>query len=138
MDGRCKLTIGYKYHFPNVTIRLLCKVPIVSMLIRIAMQALGSCRGILSINLFVCDNNTNNPFINISFGGGGNLQSPSIVNVFAMVNALTSTLILFKSVIFHCGFVIDKFAINWEPNNGVAVLVWVGIFSFSLGAYCTQ
>jgi hypothetical protein len=41
--GGCKLTVRYKYHWPNVATRLLSKILIVSMFIRIAMHSLGSC-----------------------------------------------------------------------------------------------
>jgi hypothetical protein len=55
------------------------------------------------------------------------------VNAFAVANALASTLALFKSIEFCYAFVID-----WEPKNGVTILVWLGIFAFSLEACCTQ
>jgi len=106
MDGGCTLIVGYKYHCPNVTSRLLHKVPIVSLFIRIAMQALGSCRSVLSKIVSILDNNANNPFINISFGRGGSSQTPSIVNVYEVANALVSTSTLFKYVKFHYGFVV--------------------------------
>jgi hypothetical protein len=60
------------------------------------------------------------------------------VNVFVVANAFPSTSALLIFVKFHCGFVVDKFAIDWEPKNDVVVLIWVGIFGFSLGACCTQ
>jgi len=94
--------VNLLYHFPNVATRLLRKVSIVSMFIRIAMQALGSCRRILSITISMFDKNANYPFTNTSFGRGGNSQSPSIVNVSAMANAFASTSTLLKSVKFHC------------------------------------
>jgi hypothetical protein len=72
MDGRCTFTVGYKYHCPNATTRLLHRILIVSMFIKIAIQALGSWKRVMSITIFVFDNNTNKPFINTSFGGGGN------------------------------------------------------------------
>jgi len=55
----------------------------------------------------VSNNNANNPFINTSFGGGGGSQSPSIVNVYALANALASTLTLLKFIRFLYGNVID-------------------------------
>ncbi len=138
MDGRHTLIVGYKCHCPNAAIKLLHKVSIVSMLVKIAMQALGFCKRVMSITIFVFDNNTNNPFINTSFRGGGNSQPPSIMNISIVANAFASTLALLKFVKFRCGFVVEKFAIDWEPKSGVVVLVWVGIFGFSLGACCTQ
>ncbi len=70
------------------------------------MQALGSCKSVLSKTVSILDNNVNNPFINISFGRGGNSQTPSIVNVSTMANAFVSTSTLFKYVKFHYGFVV--------------------------------
>ncbi len=81
------------------------------MLIKIAKQALGSHKRILSIIVSVSDNKANNPFNNIFFGGGSS-QSPSIVNVSIVANALASTSTLFKSVKFCCEFVIDWFVID--------------------------
>jgi hypothetical protein len=88
MDGRHTLTVRYKYHFLNAATRLLHKVLIVSMFVKIAMQTLGSCKIVMSITITVFNNNTNNPFINTSFGGGGNSQPPSIVNVSIVANDL--------------------------------------------------
>jgi hypothetical protein len=92
----------------------------------------------MSISIYVFDNNINNPFINMFFKGGGNSQPPFIVNVFVVANAFASTLTLLIFVKFRCGFAVDKFVIDWEPKSGVVVLIWVGIFYFSLGMYCTQ
>ncbi len=82
------------------------------MFIDITKQTLGSCRRVLSIIMFVFDNKANNPFINISFGGGGSLQSPSIVNVSIVASALASTSTLFKSIKFCCEFIVDWFVIG--------------------------
>jgi hypothetical protein len=137
MDGKRTFTVRYKYHCPNVATRLLHKVPIISMFVKIAMQALGSCRRVMSITISVSINNTNNPFIYTSFGTRGNSQPPSIVNVYTVANVFASTSALLKFVKCRCGFVVDKFAIDWEPKSGVVVLVWVRIFGFSLGACYT-
>jgi hypothetical protein len=55
-----------------------------------------------------------------------------------VANAFGSISALLKFVKCCFGFVVDKFAIDSEPKNGVVVLVWVGIFRFSLGACYTQ
>jgi hypothetical protein len=138
MDDKRTFTIGYKYHCPNVATRLLHKVLIVSMFVKIAMQALGSCRKVMSITVSISNNNINNPCIYTSFGTRGNSQPPSIMNVSIVANVFASTSALLKVVKCRCGFVVDKFAIDWEPKSGVVVLVWVRIFGFSLGACYSQ
>ncbi len=60
------------------------------------------------------------------------------MNVSTMANAFASTSTLLKSIKFCCGFVVDRFVVDWEPKSGVAILVWVRIFGFSLRACCTQ
>jgi hypothetical protein len=55
-----------------------------------------------------------------------------VANVFGSISTLL------KFVKCRCGFVVHKFAIDWEPKNGVVVLVWVGILGFSLGTCYTQ
>jgi hypothetical protein len=54
----------------------------------------------------IFNNKENKPFINIFFGGGGNSQSPFIMNVFVVANALASTSILLKYVSFFYGNVL--------------------------------
>ncbi len=60
------------------------------------------------------------------------------MNVFIVANVFASTSTLLKFVKCRCGFLVHKFAIDWEQNSGVVVLVWVRIFGFSLGACYTQ
>ncbi len=120
------------------TTRLSRKVPIVSMLVKVAKQALGSFRRVLPIIVSISNNKANNPFINTSIGGRGNSQSPSIVNVSIMVSVVASISTLFKFVKFCCGLVVDWFVVDQEPKSGVAILIWVGIFAFSLRACCTE
>jgi hypothetical protein len=68
-------------------------------------------------------NNTNNPFIDTFFGRENNSQSPFIVNVSIVANVFASMLALLKSIKFCCGFLVDKFTVDWEPKIGVVVLV---------------
>jgi hypothetical protein len=126
--GGCRLIERYSYHYPNAAISLLHKVLIVSMFIRIAIHFLRSCKIVMSIIVSIFNNKENNPFINIFFGGGGNSQSPFIMNVFAIANALASTSTLLKYVSF---FYWNVIASSWKQGlvciglkieNGVALL----------------
>jgi len=83
------------------------------MLVKVANSILGSCKRVLSIIVSIFYNKANNPFIKKKFGGGGgNSQSPFIVNVSIMVNALASISTLLKSIRFCCGFVVDWFVVD--------------------------
>jgi hypothetical protein len=76
--GGCKFTVGYKYHWPYVVIRLLSKIPIVSMFIRIVMHFLVSCKRVISIIVSVSNKNANNLFINTFFEGGAIHTHPQL------------------------------------------------------------